>query len=163
MFIELIGYLNFVVFVSQVFPEERRSQSAAEAMDRDGILYFGLMEPPSIWCWNSATEFTPRNFHQIANNGETLQFASGVKVINNLKGEQELWVLTSSFQRVMTGSLNSERVNYRIHAEKIPRLLVNSPCAAPPKDQNHGYHANLITPMTDHSHGSYRYGAVSSL
>lgn len=148
----------------KVFPEERPNQSAAEAMDRDGILYFGLMEPPSLWCWNSATEFAPRNFHQLANNRETLQFASGVKIINNLKGEQELWVLTSSFQRVMTGSVNSERVNYRIHAEKIPRLLAGSPCVTPPKERNHGYHANLITPAeTGHSHGSYRYGAVSFL
>ncbi|XP_037964790.2 major royal jelly protein 1 isoform X1 [Plutella xylostella] len=146
-----------------VFPEERLTQSAAEAMDRNGILYFGVMDPPSILCWNSATEFAPRNFHTIAVNQETLQFASGVKVVNNLKGEQELWVLTSSFQRVMTGTLNSNRVNFRIHAEKIPRLLGNNPCTMPPKDRLHGYHANLITPMTDRIHGSYRYGAVSYL
>ncbi|KAL0841218.1 hypothetical protein ABMA28_014953 [Loxostege sticticalis] len=146
-----------------VFPDERPNQSAAEAMDRNGIMYFGLMEPPSIWCWNSATEFSPRNFHQVAVNRETLQFASGVKVINNLKGEQELWVLTSSFQRVMTGSINTDTVNFRIHAEKIPKLLANSPCANPPKGRNPGYHANLITPNTGYQHGTLRYGAVSSL
>ncbi|XP_049868939.1 protein yellow-like isoform X2 [Pectinophora gossypiella] len=145
-----------------VFPEERPTQAAAEAMDRNGIMYFGLMEPPSIWCWNSATEYSPRNFHRIAMDRETLQFASGVKIINNLKGEQELWVLTSSFQRVMTGSLTSDRVNFRIHAEKIPIVLANSPCLVPPKDHNHGYHANLIAPVK-HSGLSYRYGAVSSL
>lgn len=111
-----------------MFPEERPNQSAAEAIDRRGIMYFGIMDPPSILCWNTATSFSPRNFHRIAVNRETLQFASGVKVVNNLEGEQELWVLTSSFQRVMTGSLNSNRINYRIHADTIPRLLHNSPC-----------------------------------
>ncbi|XP_063380726.1 protein yellow-like [Cydia fagiglandana] len=145
-----------------VFPEERTSQSAAEAMDRDGILFFGLMEPPSIWCWNSATEYTPRNFHQIAIDRETLQFASGMKIVNNLKGDQELWILTSSFQRVMTGSLNSRRVNFRIHAQSVSRLLEGSACRNPPKDQHHGYHANLITP-TGYRRITPRYGVVSHL
>lgn len=145
-----------------VFPEERPNQSAAEAIDRNGVMFFGLMDPPSIWCWNTATEFSQRNFHRVALNKETLQFASGVKVVNNLKGEQELWVLTSSFQRVMTGSLDSNRVNYRIHAEKIPRLLNNSPCKYSPKDRSHGYHANLITPVLKLRH-SFKYGAVSYL
>ncbi|XP_028174654.1 protein yellow-like isoform X1 [Ostrinia furnacalis] len=146
-----------------VFPDERPNQSAAEAMDDNGILYFGLMDPPSIWCWNSATRFEPRNFHKVAVNQETLQFASGVKVVKNLKGEQELWVLTSSFQRVMTGTLDSSRVNFRIHAEKIPTLLANSPCGNPPKGYKHGYHANQIIPSGGYHHGPHRYGAVSYL
>lgn len=112
----------------QIFPNERSSQTAAQAMDSKGIMYFGLMEPPSIWCWNSATEYTSTNFHQVAVNTETLQFASGVKIINNLEGVQELWVLTSSFQRVMTGSLSSSRINFRVHTEKVPIILANSPC-----------------------------------
>ncbi|XP_014367700.2 protein yellow isoform X1 [Papilio machaon] len=140
------------------FPEERPNQAAAQAMDRNGILYFGLMDPPSVWCWNSATEFSTRNFHPVAINKETLQFASGVKVVNNLKGQQELWVMTCRFQKVMTETLNSNEVNFRINAEKIPILLKNSPCAIPPKDQRHGYHANMITPKEE-SYITYRYGA----
>ncbi|KAJ8728125.1 hypothetical protein PYW08_016510 [Mythimna loreyi] len=147
-----------------VFPEERPTQSAAEAMDSNGILYFGLMEPPSIWCWNSATQFSPRNFHEVAVNKETLQFASGVKVVMNAKGEEELWVLTSSFQRVMTGSLSSDRINFRIHAEKIKNILANSPCRNSPKGPNHGYHANLIDRAGDgHIRRPSRYGSASYL
>ncbi|XP_050667032.1 protein yellow-like isoform X2 [Leptidea sinapis] len=144
-----------------VFPEKRPNQSAAEAMNKDGILFFGLMEPPSIWCWNSATEFGPKNFHQIAMNRETLQFASGLKIIKNVKGEEELWVLTSSFQRVMTGSLNSNRVNFRIHAEKISNILEDSLCLAPPKDRAHGHHANSILKDVPRQH--WKYGAVAYL
>ncbi|GBP62853.1 Protein yellow [Eumeta japonica] len=144
------------------FPEERSSQSAAEAIDRNGIMYFGLMDPPSIWCWNTATEYSPQNFHRIALNHETLQFASGVKVVNNLKGEQELWILTCSFQRVMTGTMTADRTNFRIHAEKIPTLIENSPCKVTPKDRRHGYHANLITP-TNYHRGPFRYGVASYL
>ncbi|CAK1547170.1 unnamed protein product [Leptosia nina] len=144
-----------------VFPEERPNQSAAEAMNKDGIMFFGLMEPPGVWCWNSATDFSTRNFHQIAINKETLQFASGMKIVNNVMGEEELWILTSSFQRVMTGTLNSNRINYRVHAEKVPTLLQNSPCAMSPKDQRIGHHANLITP--DRPRHTYKYGAVAFL
>lgn len=145
--------------------QQRSSQSAAEAIDRNGIMYFGLMEPPSIWCWNTGTQFATENFHKVAIDRETLQFASGIKVVNNLKGEQELWVLTSSFQRVMTGSLAPNRVNFRIHAEKIPILMANSPCRAQPNgfpnEYRPDYHTNLIEQKKHRT--SYRYGAVSYL
>nr|QHN70681.1 yellow-d [Limenitis arthemis astyanax] len=144
-----------------VFPEERPNQSAAEAMDNKGILYFGLMDPPSIWCWNSATEYSRRNFHKIAINRETLQFASGVKVVNNLKGEQELWVLTSRFQKVMTGTIDSNSINFRIQAEKLPILLENSPCKMPPKNNHISYYADNI-PIKFPAYSS-KYGATSYL
>ncbi|CAH0719372.1 unnamed protein product, partial [Brenthis ino] len=147
-------------FSINVFPEERPNQSAAEAIDDNGIMYFGLNEPPGIWCWNTGTEFSPRNFHQIAIDKETLQFASGMKVVNNLSGSQELWILTSSFQRVMTGSLSSDRVNFRIHAENIPQLLKNSACMSPPKNK-YGYHADRISPNIPKR--TYKYGAVAFL
>lgn len=145
----------------QSFPEERPNQSAAEAMDRSGILYFGLMEPPGIWCWNSATEFSTRNFHPIAINQETLQFASGMKIVNNLQGEQELWALTSSFQRVMTGTITQDRINFRIHAEKIPIILRKSACSMPPRENSIEYHADRISPEAPTVH--FKYGAVSYL
>ncbi|CAG9584628.1 unnamed protein product [Danaus chrysippus] len=144
------------------FPEERPNQSAAEAMDNNGVLYFGLMEPPGVFCWNSATEFSPKNFHQIAIDKETLQFSSGMKVVNNLKGEQELWVLTSSFQRVMTGTLSSDRINFRIHAEKIPTLLGHTACLSHPKDRYTNYQADRISPHKA-KYYQYKYGAVAFL
>lgn len=155
--------VNTIEHIFQMFPKKRTSQSAAEAVDRDGIMFFGLMDPPSIWCWNTATEFSSDNFHQVAIDRETLQFASGVKIVNNLKGEQELWVLTSSFQRVMTGSLSSNKINFRIHAEKIPILMANSPCRmqTPPNGQRPGYHANLVEQSSHHVHN--RYGASAFL
>lgn len=104
------------------YPKERTSQSAAEAMDRNGIMYFGHMNPPKIMCWNTATEYAPHNHKDIANDKETLQFASGVKIVTNAQNLQELWVLTSSFQRVMTGTLSSNRTNFRILAENLSSL-----------------------------------------
>ncbi|XP_026725264.1 major royal jelly protein 1-like isoform X1 [Trichoplusia ni] len=142
------------------FPHERPSQSAAEAMDQSGILYFGMMDPPSIWCWNTATQFHVKNFHAVAINQETLQFASGLKIVRNSKGEEELWVLTSSFQRVMTGSMSPDRINFRIHAEKVPTILENTPCRAAPKGEGPGHHADIVASRAGHMRRPYRYGSA---
>lgn len=85
----------------------------------------------------------------VAQNDEKLQFASGMKVVMNRKNKEELWVLTCSFQvrykkkcgtqninrvlnsrvqRVMTGSINSNEVNFRIQAIQIDELLSGSEC-----------------------------------
>lgn len=127
--IALVDSLHSSIYF-QVYPEERPTQAASQAMDSNGIMYFGMMNPPAIYCWNTATEFSQRNFHLLAIDEETLQFASGVKVVNNIRGEEELWVLTSSFQRVMTGTISSDRVNFRIHAETLSTLLQTSGCKA---------------------------------
>ena len=64
------------------FEEERSSQSAAEAMDRDGVLFFGLISDLAIACWNSKhyPQYGKKNIETIVRNSETLQFPSGLKV-----------------------------------------------------------------------------------
>lgn len=67
-------------------------------MDRNGNLFFGLMNPIAIACWDSSTTYGRDNMKVIAQNDDTLQFASGLKIVLNKKGEEELWVLTCRFQ-----------------------------------------------------------------
>lgn len=61
---------------------ERSSQSAAEAMDRDGVLFFGLMSDLAIACWNSVhyPDYGGKNIEKLVINPDTLQFPSGLKV-----------------------------------------------------------------------------------
>lgn len=92
-------------------------------MDRNGNLYFGLMDPIGLGCWNSETPYNPQNIRVIAQNDATLQFASGVKVVQNRKGQEELWVMTCRFQKIMTGTINRNEVNFRIQALQIDELL----------------------------------------
>lgn len=67
-------------------------------MDKNGNLFFGLMNPVAIACWDSSQPYTSSNMRLVAQNDETLQFASGMKVKLNNKGKEELWVLTCRFQ-----------------------------------------------------------------
>ncbi|XP_058462814.1 major royal jelly protein 1-like isoform X2 [Malaya genurostris] len=101
----------------------RTSQSAPEAMDSNGNLFFGLLSQTAIACWDSTTNYNPHNFRIVAQNLETLQFPSGLKVIRNRKGVEELWVLSCRFQKIMAGTLNTNETNFRIQAMQIPELL----------------------------------------
>lgn len=104
----------------------RTTQSAAEAMDSNGNLYFGLLNQMAIACWDSTTNYNPHSFKIVSQNSETLQFPSGIKVIRNRKGVEELWVMSCRFQKIMVGTLNMNETNFRIQAIQIPELLDGS-------------------------------------
>lgn len=109
----------------------RTSQTAAEAMDSNGNLFFGLLNQMAIACWDSTTNYNPNNFKVVSQNQETLQFPSGVKIVRNRKGIEELWIMTCRFQKIMTGSLNMNETNFRVQAIQIPELLDGSRTCRP--------------------------------
>lgn len=77
----------------------RGTQSAAEAIDSCGNLFFGLNSLDEIACWD--TEKRPYNrgaIRTLVKDDVKLQFASGMKIKRNTEGEEELWVLTNRFQ-----------------------------------------------------------------
>ncbi|CAO1340991.1 unnamed protein product [Diamesa serratosioi] len=74
-------------------------------------------------CWDSSTDYTPKNIKIILRNEETLQFASGMKVVDSISGDEELWITTIRFQKIYTGTLNKNETNFRIQAQKISKLL----------------------------------------
>lgn len=51
-------------------------------MDRNGVLFFGLLSDLAIGCWNSEhfIEYGGNNIEIIVRDPETLQFPSGMKV-----------------------------------------------------------------------------------
>lgn len=58
----------------------RPSQSAAEAIDQNGVAFFGLAAETSINCWNTANEYGGKFIDTVEQNTKTLQFTSGMKV-----------------------------------------------------------------------------------
>lgn len=91
-------YFRIIRKISITIENFRGSHSSAEAMDSNGNLFFGIWNPIGIACWHYSMPYTPANIHIVAQNNETLQFPSGVKVIKNLYGQEELWVATMKLQ-----------------------------------------------------------------
>ncbi|XP_012227991.1 dopaminechrome tautomerase-like [Linepithema humile] len=112
------------------FVMERSSQSAAQAMDQNGVLFFGLLSDLAIGCWNSLThpEYGGTNTEVVVINPDTLQFPSGMKIITAKNGRQELWVLTSSFQKLMAGTMSANETNFRIQAGYVDELIRGTKC-----------------------------------
>jgi Major royal jelly protein len=76
----------------------RGVKTAAQAMDQYGNLFFVLWDPLAIVCWDSSTSYNRENIKVVYRNDETLQFASGVKVVKNTNGNEELWMITNRLQ-----------------------------------------------------------------
>ncbi|XP_070509323.1 dopaminechrome tautomerase-like isoform X2 [Chironomus tepperi] len=101
----------------------RGIQTGAQAMDKNGNLFFVLLNPLAIVCWDSSTSYKTDNIKILYRNDETLQFASGMKVVTNLSGEEELWLVTNRLQKYMSGSTNLSETNFRILVASIRSLL----------------------------------------
>lgn len=126
------------------FTMERSSQSAAQVMDQDGVLFFGLLSDLAVACWNSMThpEYGGTNVEIVVVDPDTLQFPSGLKIITAKNGRQELWVFTSSFQKFMTGTMSANETNFRILAGYVDELVRGTKCNGG-LDRNRAYEATL--------------------
>jgi len=67
-------------------------------MDKNGNLYFVLLNPLAIVCWDSSTSYKTDNIKMLYRNDETMQFAGGVKIVTNMVGDEELWLVTNRLQ-----------------------------------------------------------------
>lgn len=115
-------------------------------MDRNGNLFFVTMDPIALICWDSSLPYTRDNLKIVVQNDITLQFASGLKVIKNLDGYDEVWILTNRFQvwirqvslrfsrvfnpfhvflwqKIMTESISANEFNFRIQVRSVNQLL----------------------------------------
>ncbi|RLU26490.1 hypothetical protein DMN91_000286 [Ooceraea biroi] len=137
------------------FVMERSSQSAAEAMDNNGVLFFGLLSDLAIGCWNSIThpEYGGTNTEFVIVEPNTLQFPSGLKIITAKNGRQEMWVLTSSFQKYMADTMSSNETNFRIQAGYVDELIRGTKCNGAHLNSNLN---NLNNLNLNNNHG---YGA----
>lgn len=154
----------------QTFNYQRPSQSAAEAMNKDGILFYSLLSQTALACWNSQNnpELNENDVAILVQNSETLQFPSGLKVIfifslnyiefnlysndyviintilsqvsSTLNGSEELWMITVRFQKIATDTINPNETNFRIQAGYVDELIRGSKCA--PRAYYHHHHNN---------------------
>lgn len=67
-------------------------------MDSNGNLFFVLLKPLALVCWDSSTPYSRANIKIVYQNDATLQFASGLKVVWNYNNIEEVWIMTNRFQ-----------------------------------------------------------------
>ncbi|XP_046806002.1 protein yellow [Lucilia cuprina] len=106
----------------------RGVQCAASAMSANGFLLCGFLEPIALIGWNIRTPYTPRNRMILAENPETLQFISGLKVIRNPRGKEEVWMLSNRLQKTFSGTTDFTEINYRIQKCGMDELLLGKQC-----------------------------------
>ncbi|XP_017867238.1 PREDICTED: major royal jelly protein 1 [Drosophila arizonae] len=97
----------------------RKSECAASAMDSRNNLYCVTLNPIKLFAWNTNTPYTTRNFGNLPAKSSELQFVSGMKVLRNPGGQEELWMLSNRFQKISAGTLNSNEVNFRIMRRQL--------------------------------------------
>ncbi|XP_033223837.1 major royal jelly protein 1-like, partial [Belonocnema kinseyi] len=122
---EKLHYYNF----TDVFP----SQTTAQAFSSEATLFFGITEQIAIGCWNQYRNLVPENIKIVAQDDETLQFASGVKVIpKSITGtEEKLLVATNRYQKIALGTMNFNESNFRILTQSVQKLIRGTKCEAP--------------------------------
>lgn len=76
----------------------RRSECAASAMDSRANLYCVTLNPVKLFAWNVNTPYLPQNFGNLPARHSHLQFVSGMKVVRNPEGQEELWMISNRFQ-----------------------------------------------------------------
>ncbi|XP_034652990.1 protein yellow [Drosophila subobscura] len=107
---------------------KRGSQCVASAMSETGMLLCGLVKPASILAWNTQTPYTHQNLVMLIEDEERLQFTSGLKIVRNHEGKEELWALSNRLQKAFGAGLNFKEINFRIQKCGVQELLNGGPC-----------------------------------
>ncbi|KAL7286307.1 hypothetical protein TKK_0019480 [Trichogramma kaykai] len=98
--------------------------TAPLVFSREGVLFYGLSEEIALGCFN----FTdPINFSQsykiVLRDQERLQFISGLKIVLNEEGEEELLVMSNRMQKVYNDSLDYDETNFRVSRYPVAELV----------------------------------------
>lgn len=61
-------------------------------------------------------------------NETTLQFVSGIKVIRNSDGSEELYVTSNRLQKFVAGTMDFTEINFRILTGNLTALIAGTVC-----------------------------------
>ncbi|XP_076295538.1 major royal jelly protein 9 [Lasioglossum baleicum] len=107
---------------------KRASQAGVQATSRRGVIFFQLVQLTAIACWNIEKPFAPENIVIIAQDEATLQYVSGIKVIVNDRGEEELWFNTNRLQKTINMTLKPTETNFRLIRGKVDNIIRGTNC-----------------------------------
>ncbi|XP_032667349.1 major royal jelly protein 1-like [Odontomachus brunneus] len=107
---------------------KRASQAGVQATSRRGVIFFQLVQLTAIACWDIGKPFTPENVVIIAQDEETLQYVSGIKVITNRAGREELWFNTNRLQKTINKSMKPTEINFRLIRGVVDDIIRGTRC-----------------------------------
>ncbi|VVD05650.1 unnamed protein product [Leptidea sinapis] len=87
-------------------------QSSASAIDRRGVMFYGLVTRDSIGCWDTRKPYDGKTMGVVAMNADTLIFPNDIKVDQDKR--QNVWVISNRLPMFQDGLLNPGDYNYRI-------------------------------------------------
>ncbi|XP_037714860.1 protein yellow-like [Drosophila subpulchrella] len=100
----------------------RSSECAASAIDSLNNIYCVTFNPIQLISWNTNTTYTPENFVVLPAEADELEFVSGMKVVKNPEGQEELWLISNRFQKIADGTLDFSEINFRILRRNLADL-----------------------------------------
>ncbi|XP_017882858.1 major royal jelly protein 1-like [Ceratina calcarata] len=118
-------YIEPIVFESNY---KRASQAGVQATSRRGIIFFQLVQLTAVACWNIEKPFAPEYIVTIAQDEEKLQYVSGIKVIVNRLGEEELWFNTNRLQKTINMTRTPTETNFRLIRGKVDDIIRGTNC-----------------------------------
>ena len=106
----------------------RNGQSAAQAMDRRGVLFQNLVTQDSVWCWNSQQPYgyKPELLGVVAHDNVTLNFPNDLKIDNEL--QQNVWVLSNRLPQYLYATLDFNDYNFRILTARTDKAVQGTMC-----------------------------------
>lgn len=87
-------------------------QSSASAIDKRGVMFYGLVTRDTVGCWDSRKSYRKQNLGVVAMNKETLIFPNDIKV--DQEERQSVWVISNRLPIFQLNLLDLNDYNYRI-------------------------------------------------
>ncbi|XP_022905064.1 dopaminechrome tautomerase-like isoform X2 [Onthophagus taurus] len=116
----------------------KNGQASSCAMDRNGVLFFGLVTQNALGCWDSRKTYKRKNLAIIAQNDYTMVFPNDVKVDNEPK--QSVWMITNRLPFFIYNRFEPKDVNFRVLSAYAEEMVKGTICD--PKVRHSGSYTN---------------------
>ncbi|XP_055906920.1 protein yellow [Eupeodes corollae] len=101
----------------------------SEVMDDSGNLYCSVLSLNALIRWDSRKiEYNSDNLRIYAYNPEQIKFVTGMKVIKNSHGENELWILSTEPKVFYGGMFEENEIKFRLIGCRISDFLTGRKC-----------------------------------
>ncbi|CAH2037585.1 unnamed protein product, partial [Iphiclides podalirius] len=101
-------------------------QSSASAIDRRGVMFYGLVTRDSIGCWDTRKPYSRGTTGIVAMNTETIVFPNDIKI--DQEERQSVWVISNRLPMFQAGTLSEEDYNFRIMYVDTMAAVQNTVC-----------------------------------